>query len=249
MLFQLEKYNSTQQQLSKPNKKLQKVQKIAKKLVIAFEAVEKLSNNHSEGHFYLSHLDTLSRLQKDIFGEIFTNLGYMEPVHSGIRSPYCLTVSLDEWRSVCDTMITWIKLIGGLIVLPRSDNETQAKQASLLSSVSLELIQYWSRLFGQVKTSVEVKGFITMILALNHPVGLTKIDLAEKVAVSERTISDYLNQGFEQGWYSRCFPNGPQTIGYRLNNVGLEVLKVWESLPSLKLPDLASTASTVACTS
>ena len=209
-------------------------QEIAQKLVDSLKMVEILVTKNKDSYFYLSHLDQLSRLQRDVLADILPELKLAEPVHSGIRSPYKLLVSINEWQNFVITIADWAYSITG-----RLDNKRKIAlnlfQSNIdVASLDNRFILYWSRLFAQVLLAIATKCQISIALATIFPNGTTVDNLTSKLDISRRTIVEYLNEGFKYGMFSRCFPSDNlHSIGYRITTLGMNVLSTWLSLPHI----------------
>ena len=209
-------------------------QEIAQKLVGSLEMVEKLLSKNKNASFYLSHLNQISRLQRDVLAEILPELRLAEPVHSGTRSPYKLLVSISEWQSFVASISDWAYTISGLWDHKRKAVLSIFRPNREFTSLENGSIIYWSRLFAQVHLAIAIKCQISINLARIYPDGTTVDNLTAKMNISRRTIVEYLNDGFKFGIFSRCFPSDNlHSVGYRITPLGMNVMSTWFNLPQV----------------
>jgi hypothetical protein len=222
----------------------QKEQLIARKLYNAIDSIKSLVDQSANKEFFVSHLTQLSRLQREVLAEILADLGLIETVHSGARSPYRIMVSSDQWTLFVEMVKKWSLTVAGN--LPKKDKQTvpdslfdfEIKEIEP-SSISDEDIKYWARLFGQARVAIGSKAIIIHELSRVSPGGLTVEDIANILNLSRRTTTDYLKEGFNEGLFAVCFPKeNIQSIGYRTDAKSQFLIDVWKDVVSLRSPTI-----------
>ncbi|MHA2338953.1 MAG: hypothetical protein ACXACX_16730 [Candidatus Hodarchaeales archaeon] len=173
-----------------------------------------------------------------------TDLGLIETIHSGARSPYRIIVSNDQWMLFVELVKKWSLIVAGY--LPKKDEQTvpdslfdfEIKEIEP-SSISDEDIKYWARLFGQARIAIGSKAIITHELSRVSPDGLTVENITNMLNLSRRTTTDYLKEGFNEGFFAICFPkDNIQSIGYRTDVNAQFLVDVWKDLVSLRSPTI-----------
>ena len=204
----------------------------AEKIINAFESIEKLVASNDKGHFYISHLPGLSRLQKDVIADLLSNkLGFITKIHSGKRSPYQLSVSESQWSEFVADIKDWAIKATGSFKYKVPELLFGIPKIPSLSILSTDQINLWSSLFGQSKIAIGTKALIANILIQYIPSGLTAEDLANELNLSRRTIAEYLKAGFKEKIFAICFPKDKiQSVGYRIDLKGYELLKSWKNI-------------------
>lgn len=233
----------------------QKEQTIAKKLYTALESVEGLIAKSSERVFFISHLTQLSRLQRNTLASILVDLGIAEPIHPGTRSPYKL-VSKFHWSMFIETLKEWAEIVAGKLPkqVPDSSYEFDLQENNQIE-ITTEDINYWARLFGQARIAIASKGIITSILTQYPETGLAVEEIASKLDLSRRTVTEYLKEGFQAGFYAVCFPKDRvHSVGYRLDSNAQALLETWNKLISIGYslspsPIIAQTAEKISISS
>lgn len=208
---------------------------IAKKLISAIESIEYLVEDNPNKIFYVSHLIQLSRLQREVLTEILIDMGFIETVHSGSRSPYKIIITKLQWINFVDTLKNWALITAGNLpkTVPDSLFDLELKE-KVTFDLKIEDIIYFSRLFGQTKVSVASKGIIAHTLSNLSPNGLTVDEIVNILKLSRRTVNDYLKEGFNDGFYAVCFPKDTlQSVGYRMNIKTDPLLVAWKRITSL----------------
>ena len=219
---------------------------IAKKLITAIESIEYLVEDNPNRVFYVSHLTQLSRLQRDVLAEVFVDMGFIEAIHSGSRSPYRIIVTKSQWTKFVDTMKNWALVAAGTLPksVPDSLFDLEIKE-KMTFNLRIEDIIYFSRLFGQTRVSVASKGIIANTLSEIAPNGLTVEEITNKLKLSRRTVNDYLKEGFKDGFYAVCFPKDTlQSVGYRTLSNADSLLEAWKNIISLIPSPVISIAKT-----